>query len=156
MGVSGYKQLLVERKEAFVALHAQLSAIATAHGQRVLVTKNNGISMALSLVGVGTDENVTFLGSMLFARCVSGTRVISSNTMTVCGISFKNFGAHIDDYPCPYLTAAASIGVRASDIPTFVQRLDKTLQQFMGKYPRAVSPPALAAPDITVAAAPSI
>jgi hypothetical protein len=55
--------------------------------------------------------SVEFLGSMLFTRFVSGTRVVSrnNNNKKVCGIEFPNgFGAHCTNYPHSYLTAVSN------------------------------------------------
>lgn len=54
--------------------------------------------------------------------------VESSGTETsVSGYKFQNFGAHHNDYPCTYLTAAAAIGMTESEVDTFITRLDKVL-----------------------------
>ena len=79
LGQSGYDRLLKQRKEAFAYLHAKLTEVAAAHGERVLDTRGNPISLAMTLTTVARDleqagKDVTFFGSMLFTRCVSGTR----------------------------------------------------------------------------------
>ena len=43
------------------------------------------------------------------------------------GFKFEGFGAHINQYPCTYLTAAAAIGMTKSDVDMFIKRLDKVL-----------------------------
>jgi hypothetical protein len=45
MGAKKYKELLDERKTVFVYLHEQLTLLAEAHGERVLATPNNKISI---------------------------------------------------------------------------------------------------------------
>lgn len=45
------------------------------------------------------------------------------------GQKFTNFGAHCDDYPCSYLTAAAGVGMTTEDVDVFVSRLDKVLSK---------------------------
>jgi len=47
----------------------------------------------------------------------------------VPGLPLVNFGAHLDDYPASYLTAAAALGVTRRDIDEFVRRLDACLTQ---------------------------
>lgn len=37
------------------------------------------------------------------------------------------WGAHNSNYSIPYLTAAAALGMKRSDVDAFVQRLDKAL-----------------------------
>lgn len=45
MGAKKYKELLDERKTVFVYLHEQLTLLAEAHGERVLASPNNKISI---------------------------------------------------------------------------------------------------------------
>lgn len=74
---------------------------------------------------------VTFLGSMLFKRGVSGTRVVArGKTQTVAGHTFKGYGAHCDAYPCDYLTVAAALGTTDSDMDEFIARLKACIEEF--------------------------
>ena len=50
LGVSGYKQLLKERKELFTYLAEQLKRCAEKHGERLLHTPHNPISMGMYLI----------------------------------------------------------------------------------------------------------
>ena len=87
----------------------------------------NTISMAMTLSKINPTD-VTQLGSMLFIRNVSGTRVVNgSDTKTIGGHDFRGFGSHFDSYPFAYLTAAASVGMTRDDVDTFTKRLDKVL-----------------------------
>ena len=94
MGVRGYKQLLNIRKQMFVNLCAQLELIQTKYPVRVLKTKNNAISVALCLQlddEEGKDDkkeekgrsDLTNIGSMLFTRGVSGTRVVTGTSKVI-------------------------------------------------------------------------
>lgn len=79
LGREGYQNLLQQRKDAYVYLQEKLAAVAAAHGEQVLSTRGNPISLAMTLSTVARDltlagKDVTFFGSMLFTRCVSGTR----------------------------------------------------------------------------------
>lgn len=130
LGVDGYKKLMRDRKENYAYLKRQLTDCAERHGEKVLSTPNNPISLAISLRTIpGTDrKDITQLGSMLFTRCVSGTRVIASgDDKEISGFKFKNFGSHSCSYPYPYLTAAAAIGMTKEDVDSFIKRLDKAL-----------------------------
>ncbi|XP_014788581.1 O-phosphoseryl-tRNA(Sec) selenium transferase [Octopus bimaculoides] len=131
LGSTGYMKLLKDRKEMFIYLKNALSSCAEKHGQKLLTINNNQISMAMTL-RYEESINVTEIGSMLFKRFVSGTRVIAkdSGTKEICKQSFVNFGAHYNNYPCSYLTAAASIGMTKTDADTFINRLDKVLAKF--------------------------
>lgn len=132
MGSDKYKELLKERKENYQYLSSKLSVVAAKHGERLLKTPHNGISMGISLPSLTTDSSITEIGSMLFTRFVSGTRVVSNSATesTISGLKLTNFGAHCDSYNTPYLTAAASIGMTKTDVDIFVTRLDKVLNKF--------------------------
>ncbi|BFZ10051.1 hypothetical protein BsWGS_13090 [Bradybaena similaris] len=136
LGARGYKHLLDERKVMYSYMATALSQCAAKYGERLLVTKNNPISLGitLSLLDDPKGEKATEIGSMLFTRFVSGTRVVApGEDAQVSGFSFKNFGAHSDNYPTAYLTAAASVGMTKSDVDIFIQRLEKVLSKFKGQ-----------------------
>lgn len=129
LGQSGYLSLRDERRDMFKYLHEQLTRVAEKHGQRVLRTPNNRISMAMTVNGVEPDA-VTNIGAMLFTRLVSGARAVPTGRMEpkkVANWSFQNWGSHSNNYPTSYLTAASALGVRKEDVDVFVQKLDKVL-----------------------------
>ncbi|XP_067278349.1 O-phosphoseryl-tRNA(Sec) selenium transferase [Pseudorasbora parva] len=131
LGASGYKKLLSERKELYSHLAQELKALAERHGERLLHTPHNPISLAMSLNHLQTHSNaaVTQLGSMLFTRQVSGARVVPLGVeQTVSGHAFKGFMSHTDSYPCPYLNAASAIGITKEDITLCIKRLDKCIK----------------------------
>lgn len=131
LGVCGYKKYLSERKEIYSFLAEQLKSLASAHGERLLHTPHNPISLAMSLDGlqVNSDKAVTQLGSMLFTRQVSGARVIPlGKEQTVSGHTFRGFMSHSESYPCPYLNAASSVGITREDVTVCIKRLDKCLK----------------------------
>ncbi|KAK6178106.1 hypothetical protein SNE40_012935 [Patella caerulea] len=128
MGTTGYKNLLSERKELCKYLTEQLQSCAVIHGERLLQTKHNPISIGMTLSNLDDSIPPTEVGSMLFTRFVSGTRVVApGKNNTVGGHLFKNFGSHSDVYPFSYLTAAAAIGMTRNDVNLFITRLDKVL-----------------------------
>lgn len=47
---------------------------------------------------------------------------------TISGHTFRGFMSHSEAYPCPYLNAAAAIGVTRDDVTLCVKRLDKCLR----------------------------
>ncbi|XP_056156498.1 O-phosphoseryl-tRNA(Sec) selenium transferase [Lampris incognitus] len=131
LGSSGYKRLLAERKEIYSYLAQELKTLALAHGERLLHTQHNPISLAMSLEGlqVESDKAVTQLGSMLFTRQVSGARVIPlGKEQTIGGHTFRGFMSHSESYPCPYLNAAAAVGIAHEDVTLCIKRLDKCLK----------------------------
>lgn len=63
---------------------------------------------------------------------------------SVAGITFDGYGAHIDGYPTPYLTAACAIGLSKAEVDLFLSRLDKTMSSLLkkkAKCRRELSPP---------------
>jgi len=136
MGSDGYKEVLSTREALVPYFKQTLSNIAIKYGERLLDTPCNSISFGMTLKTVTQhSKHPSFLGSMLFNRCVSGTRVISKTMMKeISGHQFSVYGSHHDEYPeIPYLTAACAIGMTRSEIDEFCQRLDKTLKKFVDK-----------------------
>ena len=48
-------------------------------------------------------------------------------------ICYIGWGAHNSSYPVPYLTAAAALGMRKSDVDLFTHRLDKVMSKLKGR-----------------------
>ncbi|CAL4124064.1 unnamed protein product, partial [Meganyctiphanes norvegica] len=133
MGTNGYKKLVKERKEMKTMLVEKMEELAKNYDLKVLSTKNNPISTAMT-VPVVDGSSLTELGSMLFLRGVSGTRVIATDEeKTIAGHKFIGWGSHSSNYSHPYLTAAASIGMTSNDVDLFIQRLEKCLNKFVVK-----------------------
>uniref|UniRef100_A0A1A8R7P0 O-phosphoseryl-tRNA(Sec) selenium transferase n=1 Tax=Nothobranchius pienaari TaxID=704102 RepID=A0A1A8R7P0_9TELE len=131
LGAGGYKKYLSERKEIYSFLAQELKNLASAHGERLLHTPHNPISLAMSLDGLqaSSDQAVTQLGSMLFTRQVSGARVIPlGKEQVVNGRTFCGFMSHSNSYPCPYLNAASAIGITREDVTLCMKKLDKCLK----------------------------
>lgn len=134
-GQTGWQKVLQERESLYVYTREQLELVAAELQERVLQTPDNPISLGFTLSNLHltadkagqTDaqtKHVSFLGSMLFKRCVSGTRVIARGTkQNAAGISFTGFGAHCDAYPCDYLTVAAALGTSKADVLSFLSKL---------------------------------
>lgn len=91
---------------------------------------NKGVKVGIP-VPVPT-ESVSFLGSMLFQRNVSGCRVVerSDSVTDINGIEFISWGSHIANYPSSYFTAACSIGLTEGEIVLFIDRLQKTWKKY--------------------------
>uniref|UniRef100_A0A8C8F3I5 O-phosphoseryl-tRNA(Sec) selenium transferase n=1 Tax=Oncorhynchus tshawytscha TaxID=74940 RepID=A0A8C8F3I5_ONCTS len=131
LGASGYRKLLAEQKEMYTYLAQELKRLAAAHGERLLHTPHNPISLAMSLDGLQTQsgKSVTQLGSMLFTRQVSGARVVAlGNKQMVSGHMFSGFMSHSEAYPHPYLNAASAVGITRDDVTLCIKRLDKCLK----------------------------
>ncbi|XP_060566006.1 O-phosphoseryl-tRNA(Sec) selenium transferase-like [Ruditapes philippinarum] len=134
LGREGYKQLLKDRKDNYNYLQDKLKQCAECNGERLLDIKHNNISLAMSLPDID-GKSATEIGSMLFTRFVSGARVVcqTGKETSVSGLKFLNFGAHFDNFPCSYLTAAAAVGMTKSDVDTFISRLEQVLKKFKKK-----------------------
>jgi hypothetical protein len=52
---------------------------------------------------------------------------------TVGGITFQNYGAHHDNYPHTYLTAAAAVGGTLAEVKDFCSRVVKVLNEVTAK-----------------------
>ena len=98
----------------------KLTDFATKHNEKVLKTPHNSISMALTLnsfkefsIEEEAKNNVTSLGSILYSKRVMGSRILGNvKNKKVCGLEFKNYGTHSNDYPnLPYMTVACAIGM---------------------------------------------
>lgn len=81
LGAVGWKRLLQERKENVAWFQERLAKTAEKQGLRLLQCPANRISLAVDispLAGEGPNdvEHLTFLGSALFTRRVSGPRVV--------------------------------------------------------------------------------
>jgi len=81
-------------------------------------------------------DGATFLGSMLFSRGCSGSRVVNPKEVRkINNVTFTGYGSHSNNYPFPYLTVAAAIGVNKTEIDQFIFRLDKTFSEYKKKNP---------------------
>ncbi len=133
-----------EREQLYVYCQEKLEDFASTHSCRLLQTPSNPISLALTLDSLlqqtpeeGSNQvtqtlPVTYLGSMLFSRRISGTRVISKGVLQeVAGTQFTGYGSHCDNYPHSYLTFAAALGTTNNDVDNFVTRLKKALGAFV-------------------------
>lgn len=135
LGVSGYKRLLAERKECFAFLKESLTELAVHFGEHVIHTKDNTVSIALTLDKLRNGGRGTEVGSMLFLRGVSGARVVTSegDVKTVNSHEFVNWGSHSNCYPHSYLTAAAAVGVTRRDIEVFITKLKAVLSSLLAR-----------------------
>ena len=147
MGMNGYRRLLAERQEMLKTFPSKLGAVAEKYGERLLVCHTNTISFGITLDTMGRtrreeeDENdeaylqdvgkdISQFGSMLFSRCVSGTRVVPrAQTQKIGSHEFLGFGSSAEGYPHAYMTAACSIGLTKEEMDEFFLRLDKIFQE---------------------------
>lgn len=127
LGKTGYKNLVVERKELHQNLLKRMIAIAEKFGESV-ISGRNPISIALTLKSFGSDQQM--IGSMLHRRGVSGCRVVTgTEEKSIAGVKFKAWGSHRDLETVPYLTASAALGISREEIDGFIVKLDQVLDE---------------------------
>lgn len=132
MGKEGYTNLCEQRKEVFIYCKEKLGAFAASHNEKVFVTPNNGISIALSVEKITENQDPTYLGSMLFSRGCSGARVISpKDTKKIGNFTFSNYGSHSNTiYSKAYMTVAAGFGMEKQEMDVFMSRLERTVAKY--------------------------
>jgi len=137
LGADGWAALLESRQKLLVPFREKLGALAVKHGERLLETPHNTISMAVTLTSGGGGRKVTAMGAQLWVRLISGCRICapSSEKKKVAGIAFANYGSHHDTYPAAYFTAACALGATEEDLQLFLKRLDKTLKEWKKMKP---------------------
>eukprot|EP00903_Cladosiphon_okamuranus_P005368 g5361.t1 len=145
MGEEGWRRLLAEREALVEPFRRRLRELAESNGERLLESSDNTISFAITLdtlanpagdetgppntnlstnggaasSAAGTPASA-FLGSMLFTRCVSGTRVVPRGQhKSVGGVGFTGYGASVNGYPYDYLTAACAVGLSVAELDEF-------------------------------------
>jgi O-phospho-L-seryl-tRNASec:L-selenocysteinyl-tRNA synthase len=144
MGMNGYKGVLAKRQKMLKTFSLRLGEVAAKYGERVLKCPTNSISFGITLDNLPrsrkedeSDEDyvkaigkdISSFGSMLFSRCVSGTRVVPrAQTSIMGGHEFVGFGSSVEGYPHAYMTAACAVGLTVDELDEFFIRLDKTLQ----------------------------
>lgn len=168
MGFETYRLLIAKTKRNFVYLKQSMEQLASKHGERVIETRRNHISIgknveytflrvflkfriclnfliiAMTLAKIASKVEstpeacikiITQLGGMLFRRHVGGCRVVTGKEVkTVESIEFIGWGAHCTNYPDPYLTAAATIGMETKDIDAFIKKLDECYRKVQSNF----------------------
>jgi O-phospho-L-seryl-tRNASec:L-selenocysteinyl-tRNA synthase len=165
LGATGWKKLLQDRKDNATWFQERFAKAAEKQGLRVLNCAANKISFVCDLnplakemaaKGQGDIDHLTFLGSALFTRRVSGPRVVlccmpaspsedapadsegpeggvklkGRYKKTIDGTSFESYGAHTDVYHCCYLTAACAIGATREEMECFLERFESAIQDY--------------------------
>ena len=126
------------------AQRPQQAAGAEAGGQAADAAwegSESGAAAGSSPPAGGKALPATFLGSMLFSRCVSGTRVVARGKRAeVGGHAFKGYGSHCDAYPRDYLTVAAALGGSEREVEEFVGRMGRCLAEFRSQQQQQQQP----------------
>eukprot|EP00347_Sterkiella_histriomuscorum_P002421 403368218 len=152
MGAKTLKALIKERKENFEYLKQKLNEALPLYNERILDTKNNKISIAVTINNLNdkvfkpNNLNATFFGSYLFSRRVSGVRVVNSSNGKKCApigpdenSTFYNYGSHCENYPfLPYFTTAAAIGQKREEIDLFIIRMREAFEHFLKNDPTKI------------------
>lgn len=132
LGADGWSALLSQRTAIFPQLRERVSQLALKHGERLLETPHNSISMAVTLTARDGGRAPSALGAALFTRLVSGLRTVSPDETpkVVCGVEFRSYGAHADGCASAYFTVACALGTTEGDVELFLKRLDKALAEW--------------------------
>jgi O-phospho-L-seryl-tRNASec:L-selenocysteinyl-tRNA synthase len=155
MGLNGYKGILEERKRLTKLFGQSFQRVATVFGETVLNCPRNTISFGMTLDNLATingsddvaesmqqkelNSQITKFGSMLFTRCISGTRVVPrGSTKAISGHTFEGFGSSNDDYPYAYMTAACAVGMGEEEMNEFFVRLEKSWIDYRKKLEQEV------------------
>ncbi|CAM9212716.1 unnamed protein product, partial [Ectocarpus sp. 12 AP-2014] len=160
MGEEGWRRLLAEREALVEPFRRRLREVAESNGERLLESSGNTISFAVTLDSLVRKQSTAacalesngatgsasgapaFFGSMLFTRCVSGTRVVPREQhKCVGGIDFAGYGASVTGYPHDYLTAACAVGLSTEELDEFLVRLDKALRKAKAERAEALAAP---------------
>lgn len=131
LGRKGLTNLITERVTNFDYLRNEIGLVAKKYGQNLISSSRNNISLAISL-NFEREFDLQLLGSMLFKRGVSGTRVITcKENKTIDSLEFKNWGSHSSETKISYLTAAVALGCQKEEIDVFIRKLDKCLEEVL-------------------------
>jgi O-phospho-L-seryl-tRNASec:L-selenocysteinyl-tRNA synthase len=173
LGKNGWVTLLSQREQLLPYFKATLAKVAAKHGERLLETPNNLISVGVTLGsfirkpvaqaaseedGVevaaaavpdrkSSQSNLSFIGSMMFSRLISGARTVPQHVeKTIVGYSFHGYGASHAGFPHPYATFACAIGMTKADVDVMATRFDKTLKDARKKLAKQVKQLAVKSP----------
>jgi O-phospho-L-seryl-tRNASec:L-selenocysteinyl-tRNA synthase len=152
MGLDGYKRILDERQQLTIDFRRKLEEVAIAFDERILNCPRNTISFGITLdnliapdfSGINDDSDrirhaeqskqITKFGSMLFTRCISGTRIVPRNeSKTISSHTFIGYGSSYDTYPHAYMTAACAVGMSEGEMNEFFVRLAKSWKDYRTK-----------------------
>ncbi|KAJ8382081.1 hypothetical protein SKAU_G00028590 [Synaphobranchus kaupii] len=132
LAASGYRKLLRERKEMYGHLAQELRRLAEAHGEKLLNTPHNPISLG-HISGqppgpIATEQSRSWAPCCSPDKCREPGSCHWGTSRCVSGHTFKGFMSHSEAYPCPYLNAASAVGITRDDVTLCVKRLDKCLK----------------------------
>jgi O-phospho-L-seryl-tRNASec:L-selenocysteinyl-tRNA synthase len=130
--VDGLARAAAGANEAGPAAAGAGPADAGAHGGGARGGSGDAAALSAAPAAAPRPLDVTFFGSMLWARGVSGTRVVApGKAAKVAGLTFPDYGGHAaGGYPHTFVTAAAALGTRAADADEFCLRFVKAYREF--------------------------
>jgi O-phospho-L-seryl-tRNASec:L-selenocysteinyl-tRNA synthase len=143
MGETSWRGLQAERLRLLPIFIDGLQRVALEFGERVLVSPCNsisvGVTLSQSLLRNDSPETAQkaaqYIGSMLFKRSVSGSRVIVPSASSMIGeYAFPGWGSNVIGYHSVYMTAACAIGLQEHEIHTFLTKLTKVFTSVRKAY----------------------
>ncbi|TKR96633.1 hypothetical protein L596_010628 [Steinernema carpocapsae] len=110
LGRSGWRDLILGREDLFDVTKKKLQEFAEEIGEDVLEVPDNKISLAMTLKTIPAEKQTLF-GSVLFARAITGARVVAStiHKKAIEDYDFVNFGSHTSEQHVGYLNIACGI-----------------------------------------------
>lgn len=155
LGQRGYLQLLSDRERYRQHFIDSLQNLCDKFELKLISSPLNSISYSLDLSALEKKSTtpISELGSMLFQRKVTGSRVVAVKKKQIetvqrkesDGLSYclgqeisktsdlSNWGSHHDHFPVSYLTVACSIGLRREEIDEGLERISRVIHQFSKK-----------------------
>ena len=140
-GKEKIKFLIKDRKEKYNFLCEKFKKIAEKYDEKMLIPKNNKISIGFTLKNVvkkagnlNEKKDITEIGAMFFNRQISGVRIIArnENETEISGYKFKNYGCSCDEYKyLPYMTFACAIGITNDEVENFCKKFEKIIDEFI-------------------------
>lgn len=140
MGEESWRALHTERLRLLPIFLDGLQRVANQFGERVLVSPCNSISVGVTLSQslLKNDPSLKaaqYIGSMLFKRSVSGSRVIvPSASCSIGDYEFLGWGSNVCSYHSVYMTAACAIGLKEHEIHTYLGKLTKVFSSVRSAY----------------------
>ncbi|CAH1405480.1 unnamed protein product [Nezara viridula] len=147
LGSNGYRKMIMERKEMFKYLREEIGKVAAKHGEHLLETRNNPLSVAMTLTSLtagGDSKRAAMLHTMLFMRDVSGAAIVTGCDHREIGpYTFDTWGTHNTSSQNPYISTACGVGMKKEDVDLFCFRLDLAINKLKNKPVNSLSPPTI-------------
>ncbi|CAI2355008.1 unnamed protein product [Caenorhabditis sp. 36 PRJEB53466] len=139
-GQASFLEPFQKQKQMFLKMRRKLNSFAENIGECVYAVPENEISLAMTLSTIPPTKQTLF-GSVLFARGITGARVVTStpSKTSIEGCEFVNFGSHTADQHGGYLNIACAIGMTEHELEELFTRLASSYAKFVRQLARGES-----------------